>query len=134
MFDNQINYHRLPCFINRVWKNTTLHSHITVYMTFGFFLWGITSHSIIFQSYGDVTITGKELQILTYARHSLPLSCEGSWACHTYCNMGHPFIMVISEHPWHSRLLPRIGSGAVTTWFYELHRKKSTYVKYRFHI
>ena len=30
------------------------------------------------------TITGEGLHILTYARHSLPLSSEGSLACHTY--------------------------------------------------
>ena len=29
-------------------------------------------------------------------------------ACHTYCDMGHPFIMVISEDPWHSHLLPSV--------------------------
>ena len=33
---------------------------------------------------------------------------EGSLACHTYCNTGHPFIMVIFEVPWHSHLLPSI--------------------------
>ena len=44
-----------------------------------------------------VTITGEGLQILTYALHSRPLSSEGSLACHTYCDMGHPFIIVISE-------------------------------------
>ena len=38
----------------------------------------------------------KGLQILTYARHSWPLSSEGSLACLTYCDTGHPFIMVIS--------------------------------------
>ena len=55
----------------------------------------------IFHSYGDVTITGEGLQILTYARHSWPLSSDGSLACHTYCEGrgGHPFIMVISEYP-----------------------------------
>ena len=30
--------------------------------------------------YGDVTITGEGLQSLTYARHSWPLSSEGSLA------------------------------------------------------
>ena len=50
-----------------------------------------------FHSYGDVIISGEGLQILTYARHSRPLSSEGSLACHTYC--GHPFIIVISEDP-----------------------------------
>ena len=49
----------------------------------------------IFHSWGDVTITSEELQILTYAQHSWPLSREGSLACHTYCDTGHPFIMVI---------------------------------------
>ena len=42
-----------------------------------------------------VTITGEGLQILTYAWHLLPLSSEGSLACHTYCDTGHPFIMVM---------------------------------------
>ena len=45
------------------------------------------------------TVTGEGLQILTYARHSWPLSCEGSLKYHTYCYTGHPFIMVISEDP-----------------------------------
>ena len=42
-------------------------------------------------SHRDVTITGEGLQILTYARHLWSLSSEGSLACHTYCDMGHPF-------------------------------------------
>ena len=37
-----------------------------------------------FFTYGDVTMTGEGLQILTYARHSWPLSSEGSLACLTY--------------------------------------------------
>ena len=41
----------------------------------------------------------------------------GCLACHTYYDTGHPFIMVISEDPWHSHLLPRFSSGAVTTCF-----------------
>ena len=59
-----------------------------------------------FHSYGDVTITGEGLQILTYARHSWSLSSEGSLACPTYCDTGQPFIMVNPEYPWHSHLLP----------------------------
>ena len=63
-------------------------------------LFGVfSSHSRIFHSYGDVTVAGEGQQILTYARHSWPLSSEGSLACHTYCDTGHPFIMVISEYP-----------------------------------
>ena len=44
------------------------------------FVWGFMSHSRIFHSYRDVTITGEGLQMLTY-------------------DTGHPFIMVISEDP-----------------------------------
>ena len=58
-----------------------------------------------FHSYGDVTIAGEGLQILTYAQHSWPMSCEGSLTCHTYYDMGLPFIMFTSEDPWHSHLL-----------------------------
>ena len=39
--------------------------------------------------------------IFAFARHSLPLTIEGPLACHTNCDTGHPFIMVISEGPWH---------------------------------
>ena len=53
------------------------------------------------------------LHIWTYARHSWPMSSEGSLASNTYCDTGHPFIMVISEDPWHSHLLPTFGSAAV---------------------
>ena len=49
------------------------------------------------------------LQILTYARHSRPLSSEGSLACQTYCDKGHPFIMVISEDPWVSPIAERLA-------------------------
>ena len=51
-----------------------------------------SSHSRIFHSYGDVIITVEGLQIWTYARHSWPLSSEGSLACHIYCGTEHPFL------------------------------------------
>ena len=44
-------------------------------------------------------------QNLTYARHLWLLSSEGSLKCHTYCDTGHQFKIVIFEDPWHSRLL-----------------------------
>ena len=72
------------------------------------FVWDFSSHSRIFHSYWDVTIAGEGLQISTYARHSWPLSSEGSLACHTYCDTGHPFIMVIFEDLWHSHPLPSV--------------------------
>ena len=37
---------------------------------------------------------------------SWPLSSEGSLTCHTHCDTGLPFIMIISEDPWH--LLPSV--------------------------
>ena len=61
-----------------------------------------------FQSFEDVTIADEGLQILTYAWHSWPLSSEGYLTCHIYCDTGQPFIMVISEDPWHSHLLPSV--------------------------
>ena len=71
------------------------------------FAWGFRTNSRIFHSYVDVTITGEGLQILSYA----PLIAIERWgflACYTYCVTGHPFIMVISEDPWHSHLLPSV--------------------------
>ena len=52
--------------------------------------------------YVDVTITDTGLHILTDASHLWPLSSEGSLACHTYWNTGHPSIMVISDNPFPS--------------------------------
>ena len=65
-------------------------------------------HSRIFHSHGDVTSAGEGLQMLIHAGHSWPLSSKGSLACHTYCDTGHSFIMVISEDPWHLLLLPSV--------------------------
>ena len=48
------------------------------------------------------------MQILNYARDPWPLSSESSLACHTYCDTGHPIIMVNSEYPWHSHTLPSV--------------------------
>ena len=53
------------------------------------FVFSFSSNSRIFNSHGEVTIADEGLQILTYARHSWPLSSESSLACHTYCHMGH---------------------------------------------
>ena len=71
----------------------------------------------IFHSYGDVTMTGEGLQILTDARHSWPLSTEGFLGCHTYCDTGHLCMLVISEEPWHATYCRPFGNGAVNTCF-----------------
>ena len=55
---------------------------------FCLFVWSFSSHSRILQSFGDVTIAGEGLQILTYTRHLWPLSSEGSLACHLTVTRG----------------------------------------------
>ena len=49
----------------------------------------------IFYSYGDVTICGKVLQILTNTPHSLQFSSGVFLVWQTYCHTGHPFIIGI---------------------------------------
>ena len=72
---------------------------------FCLFVCPFTSHSKFFHSYEDVTNTNEGLQILTYTWHSWLMNSEGSLACHTYFDISHPFIIVISEDLWHSHLL-----------------------------
>ena len=73
------------------------------------FVCSLSSQSRMFHWFGNVTITGEGLQILTTDRHSLSLSSEGSLACHTYCDTRHSFIMVISEDSLHSNLKPSLS-------------------------
>ena len=86
---------------------------------------GFSYQSRIFHSFGDVTITDEELQILVYTQHSWPLSSEGSLVCHTYCDTGHPFVW--SSLRTHNTLTccQTIGSGAVTTCFQIYHDPES---------
>ena len=73
-----------------------LHFHMFVCLG-GFFL----SHSRLLNSYGDITFTGEGVQILTFARHSWSLSSKCDLACHTYCDMGHPFTCMWSSPMTH---------------------------------
>ena len=50
-----------------------------------FIFGGFSSHSRIFHSDGNVTITRQGQQMLTLASHSWTLWSEGSLACYTYC-------------------------------------------------
>ena len=68
---------RLLCSLQLLWF--TLHWSSMLVFNGCLFVWGLSSHSKIFHSFWDVTITGKGLKILTYARHSLPLCSEVSW-------------------------------------------------------
>ena len=81
----------------------------TICLEFIVFVWSL---SRIFHSYGAVTIAGEGLRILTYARHSWPLSMEGSITCHIHCDKGLQFILVTHT------CCRSFGSGAVTTCFY----------------
>ena len=71
-------------------------------------LFGVFRPTREFFTHMETSPAGEGLQIFTFDRHSWPLSSEGSLTCHTYCDTGHPFIMVISEDPWHSHLLPSV--------------------------
>ena len=81
---------------------------------FCLFVWGLSSHSRNFHSYGEVNITDGGLQILTYAWHSWAVRSEDSLAWHTYCGTGHLFILVIFENPWDSQLL-----SSVWQWIFD---------------
>ena len=84
------------------------------------FVCGFTSHSRIFHSNGDVIITGEGLEILTYARHSRPLSSEGSLTCHTFCDTGHPFEWSCPRTRDTNSCCRAFSNGAVTTCFNDL--------------
>ena len=107
---------------------------------------GSSSHTKFFHSYGNVTLTGEGLQIFTYVQHSCPLNSEGSLVCHTYCDTGHQFIMVISkdltlpvftryigllrlgfEHPTFASSLPCENYRHVRTW--HIYNTGKTYIE-----
>ena len=87
-------------------------------LVFFFVCLKLSSHARFFLT----PITDKGIQIMTNTRLSWPSSSEGSYACHTYCDTVHPIIVVISEEPYgtHTQMLPSVGSGTVTTCFYDL--------------
>ena len=62
-------------------------------MHLGLNLFGVLRPTQEFFTHMEI-ITGEGLQILTYARYSWSWSSEGSTACHTSCDTGHPFIAV----------------------------------------
>ena len=80
------------------------------------------SHWTIFLSYVDISIFGEGLRILTYTRHLVPLSSDGSIAFFTYCNMHslfpYPYISPRTRDT-HS-CGQAFGSGYVTTCFNDL--------------
>ena len=85
------------CVSKKIFKVDIAYFTLSFYLFVCLFIWTLSSQPRIFHSHGNVTIAGEGLQILTYDRHSWPLSLEGSLTYHTYCDTGLPFIMVISE-------------------------------------
>ena len=84
-------------------------------------IWFFSSYSRILHSYEDDNITGKGLQMFTYARHSWSLSSEISLACHTYCATYRT--SVYKSHLWGPVTLTRIAEHLVVElslprWFY----------------
>ena len=96
------------CLIYKSIASSFLHVVNKENLKIGFFFWedhfylfvySFSSHSRILHSFGDVTINGEGMQILTYALHLWSLSSDASLACHTYYDTGHPFIMVSTKDP-----------------------------------
>ena len=75
-----------------IWKSPLFWWYWPSSMYIKIIVWGFPSYFRICHSYGFIIITGKGLQIFTYTRHSLQLSREGSFVCHTYCDTGHLLI------------------------------------------
>ena len=85
------------------------------------FVWGLSSHSKIFHSYWDVTITGEGLQILTYARHSWPLSNKGISVTHLLWHGAFVYNGRLQGPVTLTQVYcGAFSSGAVTTCFYDL--------------
>ena len=76
--------------------NVSLSANFYLLFCLGFFVL-LENFSLIWRRHHD----GQGLQMFTYARHLWPLSREGegSLACQSYCDTGHPLINVISEDP-----------------------------------
>ena len=111
-----MQYH---CFVIRVLVKRRTENGMKRENIFGFFLfWGFSFRSRIFHSYGDVT--GEGLQMLTYARHSWPLSSEGYLACRNLLWHGASVIIVISEDPWQTHIAERLAVELSLPAFYDL--------------
>ena len=149
---NNCKYYRYFSYYTRgcnfIKKNCT---YICKLLSILFLFLGVSSsHSRIFHSYWDVTITDEGLQILTNTRLSWPLRSEGSFKCHTYCDTrdirlyGHiqgpvtftllywidwiVFCAVLAIfQPFNGDAPTHLfGSGAVTTCFNDLIRSVPT--------
>ena len=99
---------RKMCIISLKWRNFSIVEFMPlISLEWRFFsCCGFSSYSRMFHTYGDISITDNRLKKFSYARQLWTLSSEGFLECHSHCDTGHPFSLVISEEPWHSYLLP----------------------------
>ena len=74
--------------------------------------------SSIFHSYGDVTITGEELQILTYTRHSWSFRC-GIFSVQHLLWHGTSVYNGYLQGPVASHLLPSVWKWSCYYLFYD---------------
>ena len=80
-------------------------------------------------SYKDLSVTGKRLQSLTYARHSWPLNSE---RCHTYYDIR---LLWLSPKTFDTHTYNRaFNSGAVTACFNDLGLSRLGFKPPKFHI
>ena len=77
---------------------------------FGLLVWVFRPTWEFFTHMETSPLPVKGCSFMTYVRHTLPLSSEGSFACYTYCNTGLPFTW--SRHP---HLLPSVWQGSCQT-------------------
>ena len=79
---------------------------------------GVSSHSRISHSYGDLSITDEGCKfwpmLTLMAIEQWGLEQWGFFSVHAYCDTGHPLKMVISEELWHLHLL-------LTVWQWSCH-------------
>ena len=94
--------------LNPTFVSFDLSSFIFYYILF-VCLFGVYSPTREFFTHMETSpLPVKGCKFWPYSRHSWSLSNEGSLTCHTCCDTGLLFIMIISEDPWHSHLLPSV--------------------------
>ena len=83
-----------------------LESNVMYYIYYCMFIWSLSAHSREFFTpleTSPLPVKGCKCWLMfgTYDHWAERVFL----ACHTYFDTGHPFIMFISEDPWHSHLL-----------------------------
>ena len=92
-------------FVTRVYHHDTtccVHSWLCPFWFLSEFIVSLEKFSIM----NLETITGEGLQILTYTRHSWPLSSEGSLTCHNFFKeLGQSRLVIVPDLPHARRTL-----------------------------